>query len=85
VSWPFHIWGISAHNRGFPIDGLLFHHSWDRHNIHPGLLQNHLQGPGRHLGLGLGHPCLYLFLVLGLSALFRLLLAFYLPPFKIIN
>ena len=84
VSWRRHTLGIAVHNRGSPLDGLLFHHIWGKRNNHPVLPQNHLQGPG--LLLGPGHrrlyPCLHLFQVPDLLVLFRLLLAFYLPPFK---
>jgi hypothetical protein len=79
VSWLFRILGISADNREPPVDALLFHHSWGKHNIHLGLLQNHLHGPG-HRRLD---PCLYLFLVPDLLGLFRLLPAFYLSPFSL--
>lgn len=83
-SWPFRTWDISGYNRNSPTYGLLLHRSRDRHSNPPVLPQNYLPGPGHRC---LGHvrrlyPCLYLFLVPGLSGLFHLLLAFYLPSFQ---
>jgi len=79
VSWRRHTLGISVHNRGSPLDGLLFHHIWCKRNNRPGLPQNRLPGHvPRHFVLD---PCLDLFQAPDLLVLFRLLLAFYLPPF----
>ena len=89
-SWPFRTWDSSDHNREFPVDGLLVHCSWGRCKIHPDLLQNHLPGRDPHRRshgpkiLGRDQnlaPVLFLFRVSGLSGLFLLLPAFYLPPF----
>jgi len=65
------------------MDGLLFHHSWGKRNNHQGLPQNHLLALVHHF-LGLGYRRLYLCLLPGLSALFRLLSAFCLPPLVLV-
>ena len=87
VSWRHHTSGIAVDNRGPPIDGLLFPHSWGKHNNRPGLLQTRLPGRVlRHLGHALRRlgraPFLDLFPVPDLWVLFRLLLAFYFAPFN---
>jgi len=65
-----------------PIHGLLFRHSSGKHNNHPVLLQTLLPGHGLLL-LVHGHHRVYLFQLLDLLVLFRLLLAFYLSPFNL--
>jgi hypothetical protein len=79
VSWRRHTLGIAVHNKGSPLDGLLFHHIWGKRNNRPGLPQNRLPDHVlRHLFLDPYHD---LFQLPDLLVLFRLLLAFYLPPF----
>lgn len=65
-----------------PIREWLFRHSSGKRNNHPVLLQNLPPGHGLLL-LVHGHHRLYLFQLLDLLVLFRLLLAFYLSPFNL--
>ena len=78
-SWRTRISGISAHNRGSPIDESLFHHSLGKRSSLRGPLRRRLHGLDRRR-LVLGHrrlyPYLYPFRDPDLWALFHLLLAY---------